>query len=62
MSKITMPKPENIDKLNITNSPTVVTSKKYDLHGSNITVTYGESGADSKPYLNYLDAKFIQTF
>ena len=62
MSKIAIPKPENFDKLNITKTPTIVTSNRYDLHGDNITVTYGTSGADGKPYLNYSDSNLSRLF
>ena len=62
MSKIAIPKPENFDKLNITNTPTIVTSNRYDLHGDNITMMYGESGADGKPYLNYSDSNISRLF
>ena len=62
MSKIAIPKPENFDKLNITRTPTIVTSNRYDLHGGNITMTYGECGADGKPYLNYSDSNLSRLF
>ena len=62
MSKIAIPKPENLDNLNIRKTPTIVTSNKYDLHGGNITVTYGASGADGKPYLNYSDSNLSRLF
>ena len=62
MSKIAIPKPDNLDKLSIPKTPTIITSNRYDLHGNNIIVTYGESGADGKPYLNYSDSNLSRLF
>lgn len=62
MSEIALPKPENFDRLNITKTPTIVTSNRYDLRGDNITVTYGASGPDGKPYLNYSDSNLSRIF
>ena len=62
MSKIAIPKSENLDKLNVTKTPTIVSSNRFDLHGGGITVTYGVSGADGKPYLNYSDSNLSRLF
>lgn len=62
MSKIASPKPESFDRLNITKTTTIVTSNRDDLHGDNITVTYGASGADCKPYLSYSDSNLSRIF
>jgi hypothetical protein len=62
LSKIGIPKPENFDKVNVTKPPVIVTSNKYDLHGGNVTVTYGASGVDGKPYLNYSDSNLSRLF
>jgi hypothetical protein len=40
----------------------LVNANRYDLHGRNITVTYGEAGADGKPYLTYAGAELPLTF
>jgi hypothetical protein len=41
---------------------TLVSANRFDLNGRNVTVTYGEAGADGSPYLNYASNDVFLTF
>jgi hypothetical protein len=41
---------------------TAASANRYDLHGRNVTVPYGEAGADGKPYFNYTNSGVSLTF
>jgi hypothetical protein len=43
-------------------SNTLVSANRYDLHGQNVTVVYGEAGADGKPYLNFTNTELSLAF
>ena len=43
-------------------SSPLVSANRFDLHGRNVTVTYGEAGANGKPYLTYVSADQSLTF
>ena len=62
MSKTPIPKPTNFDRVDPSKASKIVTSNKYELSGGNVKVTYGTSGADGKPYLNYTDATMSKVF
>jgi hypothetical protein len=62
MSKKTVSKPESSAKVGVTKSLTYVNANRYELHSRALNVTYGASGADGKPYLNYADSKVSKVF
>jgi hypothetical protein len=62
MSKKTVSKPESSTKVGVTKSLTYVNANRYEFHSRALNVTYGTSGADGKPYLNYADSKVPKVF
>jgi hypothetical protein len=43
-------------------SAPLVSANRFDLHGRNVTVTYGEAGINGKPYLKYVSADQTLSF